>query len=102
MHTNFDQVTLHSVDHWGNRFWTDALLGVNFSRFANPIQTTVGWDQYNVQGFSYAFTGNSLPVLNFGTANVNSPGAWLLTEVRERPQTVNNDFSTAAGSLHFD
>ncbi|MGC1460470.1 MAG: TonB-dependent receptor [Steroidobacteraceae bacterium] len=102
MHTNFNQVTLNSVDHWANRFWTDALLGLNTSRFANPIQTTIGWDQYNIQGFSYAFSGSSVPLLNFGNANLNSPGDWRLTEVRERPQTVNNDFSTAAGSLHFD
>lgn len=102
MHTNFNQVTLNSIDHWASRFWTDVLVGLNTSRFANPIQTTIGWDQYNVQGFSYAFSGNNVPLLNFGSAPVTTPASWLLTEVRERPQTVDNDFSTAAASLHFD
>ncbi len=103
MHTEFDQATLSSVDHWTSKFWTESLLGVNVSDFSNPVQTTLGWDNYNVQGFSYAFNGlSTTPTLNFGSGNLSSTGPWVLTEVRERPQTANNGFATLAETAHFD
>jgi len=102
LHTEFDQGTLTSVDHWTPKFSTDVLLGVNSSFFNNPTQTTLGWDQYNVQGFAYDFSKSRVPVLNFGQGNPGPAGPWLLTEVRERPQTDLNDFATAAGNAHYD
>ena len=103
MHTNFDQATISSVDHWTPKLWTETLVGVNASNFSNPVQTTLGWDNYNVQGFSYAFNGlGGTPALNFGSANLSSTGPWVLTEVRERPQTANNSFATIAETAHYD
>jgi TonB-dependent receptor len=77
-------------------------VGVNSSYFDNPIQTTLGWDQYNVQGFSYNFANGNIPQMNFGSGNVGANGPWTLTEVRERPQSDLNDFATAAGNAHYD
>jgi TonB-dependent receptor len=102
LHTNFDQGTLTSVDHWTSKFSTDLLLGVNSAFFQNPTQTTLGWDQYNVQGFVYDYTQGRIPLLNWGAGNTGPAGPWLLTSVRERPQTNLNDFSTAAGNAHYD
>ena len=103
MHTEFDQATLSSVDHWTPKLWTETLVGVNASNFANPVQTTLGWDNYNVQGFSYAFNGlGGTPTLNFGSANLSATGPWVLTEVRSRPQTADNDFATVAETAHYD
>ena len=102
MHTNFDQGTLSSIDHWTPKFSTDLLLGVNSSFFQNPVQTTLGWDQYNVQGFVYDFANSRVPLLNWGSGDPGPAGKWVLTEVRERPQTDLNDFSTAAGNAHYE
>jgi TonB-dependent receptor len=102
MHTNFNQGTLSSVDHWTPKLTTDVLLGVNSSYFQNPTQTTLGWDQYNVQGFVYDFSNSRIPLLNWGTSDPGPAGKWVLTSVRERPQTNLNDFATAAGNAHYD
>jgi TonB-dependent receptor len=99
LHTNFNQVTLNG-EHTLDRHWSiDELLGYSDSRFANPVQTTLGWDQFN-QTISYDFSSRT-PYLNFGSENVGATGPWVLTEVRERPQTTTNKFKTAAFNLHF-
>src|SRR6185437_14756400 len=100
LHTNFTQATLeaqHTLsDHWS----IDELIGYSQSRFANPVQTTVGWDQYN-QKVSYDF-GSRIPYLNFGAENVGAAGPWTLTEVRERPQTTSSKFKNAEVNVHFN
>jgi iron complex outermembrane recepter protein len=99
LHTNFTQATLegqHTVsEHWS----IDELVGYSQSRFANPVQTTVGWDQYN-QTVGYDFS-SKIPYLNFGSENVGATGPWVLTEVRERPQTTTSKFKNAEVNVHF-
>jgi iron complex outermembrane receptor protein len=99
--TNFDQITLTGVNHWTDKFSTDELLGVSSSFFNNPVQTTLGFDQYNVQGFSYNYANGNIPMLNFGSANLTANGPWVLTEVRERPQSARNDYETAQFNAHY-
>jgi TonB-dependent receptor len=99
MHTNFDQFTLTGQDRWTDRFSTDEMIGASESDFENPIQTTLGWDQYN-QTVSYNFASR-IPYLNFGSENVGASGPWTLTSVRERPQTTDNKFKTAAINAHY-
>ena len=99
LHTNFNQATLAGTNTLSERWSLDEMLGYSQSRFANPVQTTLGWDQYN-QTVSYDFSGK-VPALNFGTENVGASGPWLLTEVRERPQTTINKFKNAELNAHF-
>jgi iron complex outermembrane recepter protein len=99
LHTNFNQATLTGQHTLGDRWSVDELIGYSQSRFANPVQTTVGWDQYN-QAVSYDFSSN-IPHLSFGPENVGSSGPWLLTEVRERPQTTTSKFKNAELNVHF-
>ena len=101
LHTNFDQVTLNGKTDLNDQWKLDELIGWSRSAFANPIQTTVGFDQFNVQNFSYSYIGSRIPLLNFGSANLTSAGPWVLTEVRERPQTSTNDYKTGAINLHY-
>jgi iron complex outermembrane receptor protein len=99
LHTNFNQVTL-TGEHLLDRRWSiDELIGYSDSRFANPVQTTLGWDQFN-QTVSYNFASR-IPYLNFGAENVGATGPWVLTEVRERPQTTTNKFKNAELNVHF-
>jgi iron complex outermembrane recepter protein len=99
LHTNFNQATLAGQNTLSDKWSLDEMLGYSESRFANPLQTTLGWDQYN-QTVSYDFSGR-IPYLNFGAENVGANGPWLLTEVRERPQTTTNKFKNAELNAHF-
>jgi TonB-dependent receptor len=99
LHTTFDQLTYTAQHRVTSKLSFDELVGASTSNFANPIQTTLGWDQYN-QSVSYNFA-NRTPQLNFGTENVGATGPWLLTEVRERPQTTLNRFVTAQVNGHY-
>jgi iron complex outermembrane recepter protein len=101
LHTNFDQVTLNGKDTLDSEWSVDELVGYSRSDFENPIQTTIGYDQYNVQGFSYSYANSRIPLLNFGSANLTSSGPWVLTEVRERPQSDLNTYETGQINLHF-
>jgi TonB-dependent receptor len=101
LHTNFNQVTLAGKNTLNSQWSTDEMLGWSQSDFENPIQTTLGYDQYNVQGFSYNYMNGRIPQLNFGSANLTSAGPWVLTEVRERPQGDINEYETAQLNLHY-
>lgn len=100
LHTNFHQITLNGTNTL-NKYWSfDELVGYSDSRFANPVQTTLGWDQYD-QTVSYSFANSRIPYLNFGTENVGASGPWVLTEVRERPQSTTNTFKNVEFNTHF-
>jgi iron complex outermembrane receptor protein len=101
LHTNFDQVTLNGKNSINDLFSIDELVGWSRSDFENPIQTTLGFDQFNVQGFSYNYADSRVPLLNFGSANLTASGPWRLTEVRERPQSDVNGYETGQINLHF-
>ena len=100
LHTDFNQITL-AGKHTLDRDWSvDELIGYSDSRFANPVQTTLGWDQYD-QTVGYSFASSRIPYLNFGSENVGATGPWVLTEVRERPQTTTNKFKNVEFNIHF-
>lgn len=102
--TDFTQLTLN-VDHE----FTDALranvvAGTVKSEHANPIQTTMFFDAVGtVTGYTYDFRGNSeTPFIDYGSLDVTNPAQFAFTEIRDRPQYVDNTFDTVAGSLEFD
>jgi len=99
MHTNFNQVTLNGNHQLSDKWSLDELVGYSESRFTNPVQTTLGWDQFN-QTVSYDFA-TRIPYLNFGSEDVSATGPWVLTEVRERPQSTTNRFKNVELNLHF-
>ena len=99
MHTNFNQVTLNGNHDLSDKWSVDELIGYSDSRFNNPQQTTLGWDQYD-QTVSYNFASR-IPYLNFGSENVGATGPWVLTEVRERPQSTTNEFRSVELNAHF-
>lgn len=101
MHTNFNQITFAGEHRFTDKVSIDGMIGASVSDFQNPIQTTVGYDQYNVQGFQYDYSSGKVPLLNFGNANLTAAGPWVLTEVRERPQTAKNSFMTAVFNAHW-
>ena len=87
---------------FNDQWKADFVAGHAKSDFNNPIQTTLTFDQLNVQNYSYDYTQGRVPLLSYGSANLTSPSAWILTQIRERPQTALNTFDIVAGrrALH--
>jgi iron complex outermembrane recepter protein len=82
----------------GQAGWAQSIL-------TQPVSTTLIWDIYGVNGYSYDFgtsaLNNRLPQLTYGTANVTDPNAWKLTQIRERPGDVFNSYNNYEGDLEW-
>jgi iron complex outermembrane receptor protein len=99
--TKFSQFTLNGSHEFNEKWSVDFTAGHAKSDFTNPIQTTLTFDQLNVQGYSYDYTQGRAPLLNYGSANLTSPTAWTLTQIRERPQTALNTYDSGQADVHF-
>ena len=80
-------------------------VGFAQSILTQPESTTLIWDIYGVNGYSYDFgssaLNNRLPLLSYGSAQVTNPNAWHLTQVRLRPGDVDNSFINYEGDLDY-
>ncbi len=101
LQTKFLQYGLSGEHEFNDQWKVDFLAGHSRSNFKNPIQTTLTFDQFNVQGYSYDYSQGRAPLLSYGSANLTSPSAWTLTQIRERPQTALNVFDTVQGNIYF-
>jgi TonB-dependent receptor len=91
--TKFTQLTLSGEHQLTDQIKLEALVGHSVSDHDNPIQTTVIFDQFNVDGYSYDFSGRT-PKIGYGTANLTNPASWVLTQIRQRPQKAKNTYDT--------
>jgi iron complex outermembrane receptor protein len=101
LETQFSQFTLSGEHEFNDQWKVDFVGGHAKSDFKNPIQTTLTFDQLNVQGYSYDYTQGRSPLLSYGSANLTAPTSWILTQVRERPQTALNTFDSFQANLHY-
>ncbi len=108
LETIFYSVTL-SAEHQLNEQWSlEELVGYSRSDFNNPIQTTVTLDRSNTDGYSWDYRGSSrLPNFNYNF-DVSNPTNWIFgtfpggsSEIRIRPQGVDNTFQVAKVDLKF-
>jgi len=99
-----------SASHQLSEQWSiDETLGYSRSDFNNPIQTTVTLDRSNSDGYSYDYRDSSrLPSYNYNFDPTNpanwgfqSFGGGLSSEIRLRPQGVDNTFQVAKIDLNF-
>jgi iron complex outermembrane recepter protein len=102
LQTEFQQYTLSLDQDFGDRLRLTALGGYSKSEFSNPIQTTVTLDANNVQGYSFDFTNMKKPAFGYGSLDVTNPNSFALSEIRLRPQYVDNDFKVARAQLEYD
>lgn len=100
--TKFSQFNLRGSHDFSDQLKATFLLGHSESKHENPIQTTLTLDQFNVQGYSYDYSQGRVPLLNYGTANLTSPSAWVLTQIRERPQSATNTYDAGQVDLFYD
>ena len=118
--TKFSELNLTWDQNVGDHLKLKGFVGGSHSIQANPTQTTLTFDAYDVQGYSYDFTNQKHPVFNYGTKNgctVNQACYWQVSDVqtslatakgdpslvRLRPNTTTNNFLTASfmGNYEF-
>ncbi|MEA3003675.1 MAG: iron complex outerrane recepter protein [Sphingomonadales bacterium] len=101
--TKFKQLTLEASQKFGDNVTLSFLGGHSTSKHRNPVQNTLTFDQFNVAGYSYDYGSpeGRNPVFNFGTANLTSPGAWVLSQIRLRAATADNRYDTADLGLNW-
>jgi iron complex outermembrane receptor protein len=95
LETQFTQFSLSGEQHFTDDLSGTVLLGTSKSDHDNPRQTTVQFDQFNVQGYSYDYSHGNLPVIGYGNAGLTDPSKWILTQIRIRPQSAENTYDVA-------
>jgi len=93
-----------TLDHeFSNRLSGRFFAGTSRADHSNPVQTTILWDRTDVDGYVYDFRGNNrLPLITYGGVNVADPSSYFLSQIRLRPQYVDNTFETIYGDLEFE
>jgi len=104
--TRFTQFNLTGEHTFGDSFKLSGLIGRSKSEHDNPIQTTITIDHPDAQNYIWDYRGNSrLPLLSYGY-DVNNPANWQfangLSEIRLRPQFVDNSFDTEQLNFKWD
>ncbi len=101
--TDFYQLTGTLDQKIGESLKFGAIVGYSRSEFRNPVQTTVTIDAANTNGFYYDFS-TRFPTIRPGV-DISNPATFAFTngtsEVRIRPQTVDNSFTNAKGFLEW-
>ncbi|CAN5418040.1 TonB-dependent receptor [soil metagenome] len=100
LETKFTQYTFTATRDFGERLKAGFIGGYSSSEFSNPISTIVTFDRANSQGYSYDFSNSRLPAINLGF-DPTLASNWSMingtSEVRIRPNAVENQFTTAKG-----
>jgi TonB-dependent receptor len=98
LNTEFKQFTLSGKRRFGDRLLIGGVAGYSDSTFTQPVSTIVTFDRANSGNYVYDFRGGGAPKIELGFDPTN-PANWSATngtsEVRIRPQFVENQFSTA-------
>jgi iron complex outermembrane receptor protein len=94
--TTFNQYSLDFSHAFSDTLKIHAVAGHSESDHQNPVQTTIIWDQFNVDGYRFDYGQGRAPLLTYGNADLTNPSAWRLTQVRMRPQSAVNTYDTVA------
>jgi iron complex outermembrane recepter protein len=108
LETKFYSVTLSGKHDFDDHWSINELVGYSRSDFNNPIQTTITLDRSNTNGYSWDFRGDDrLPDYEYGY-DVTDPSQWTFgtfaggsSEIRIRPQGVDNSFQVAKFDLQW-
>jgi iron complex outermembrane recepter protein len=101
--TEFRQFTLTGERELTDKLKVRGVVGFSKSTFSNPVQNTVQWDQYNVQGYSWDYSGgDAYPVIKYGTGDTTNADAWTLAEIRMVQGFVDNSYKTTQFDVAYD
>ncbi len=105
--TRFYQATIEGKHTFSETFSMDGTVGFAEANHDNPVQTTLLFDAFDIDNYSYDFRGNKrLPVISYGDPtdvgyrDPTAAATWQLTQIRLRPQSTLNSFQTAG--LNFE
>lgn len=106
LQTEFSQITFEAEHRFSDRLSGRLNIGRSESDHNNPVQTTLlfraGGPGAFVDGYSYDFRDNpTSPTFGFGF-DLTNPLSWGLEEIRLRPQTTNNAYTSFGADLTFD
>ena len=104
LETKFTQLTLNVTHTFNEKFRGGLLVGYADSQFTNPVSTIITFDRANTLGYSYDFRSR-LPAINLGfdpTLAANWSMINGTSEVRIRPNAVENSFTTANLHAEYD
>lgn len=106
LETTFKQLSLDGEHAFSDTFRISGSIGTSRSAHDNPVQTTITFDRPNAQNYIWDYRDNDrLPLLSYGF-DVNNPANWQfapgLSEIRLRPQFVDNDFDTRKIDFGWD
>jgi len=102
LETKFTQVSLEGRQDFSEAWSLHEYVGFSEANHNNPVQTTLLFDHADVDGYSYDYRANDrIPLITYGGLDVTNPGTWTLTQIRLRPQSSLNDFTTGSIDLQF-
>ncbi len=100
--TRFFQTSLTGSHEFSDAFRANLLVGASESNYDNPIQTTIIADAIDVDGYSWDFRQNDrTPIIDYNI-DVTDPSNFTITEARDRPNDVLNQFQTAQLAFEWD
>jgi TonB-dependent receptor len=109
--TEFTQNSLTLTHDFSDTLRFRGLIGSSEAIGSNPQQTTVSFDRYDVDGYSYDYSGNvNVPAFNYGF-DVNNPANWALSPsstlgdasiIRLRPNRTENTYDTIEAEFTYD
>jgi TonB-dependent receptor len=104
--TEFNQITFEAEHRFNERLSGRAMAGWSESDHINPVQTTLlfraGGPSGFINDYTYDFRGSSTSPTFTAGVNLTDPSTWGLEEIRMRPQTTYNAYTTFGGDLTFD
>lgn len=110
LETEFFQNALLFEQEFSQQLRGELRLGHTRAVQYNPNQTTLSFERYDVDGYSYDYSNPNLPAFNYGF-DVTNPANWAFSSstalgdaslIRLRPNKAINEFETVDGRLEYD
>lgn len=110
LETEFFQNAFHVEHAFSDRLRGEIRVGHTRAVQYNPQQTTLSFERYDVDGYSYDYTNPNLPAFNYGF-DVTNPANWAFSSsttlgdaslIRLRPNKAVNTFETIDPRLAYE
>lgn len=110
LETEFLQQSINIEHDFSDRVSASVMLGQSRAEGRNPQQTTLSFERYDVDGYSYDYSDPNLPSFNYGF-DVTNPANWTFSSsaalgdasiIRLRPNETLNTFDLASVDFEID
>lgn len=108
--TEFNQASITIAHEFNERFRGTFVYGRSKSIQRNPVQTTISFDRYDSDNYSYNYADQKLPAFDYGF-DVTDPANWRFgttnaqgdaSLIRMRPNKSINELENVRVDLTFD